>query len=107
MSWLGAGKSGVTARDVATARAEGMGFMGLPSGNYALEVTRAGTGSLPLRGSVTLRVVGQTRTIPFTLTGNRIELGQVRIYYEPQLVPVLLGQNTPTLARPVGADPLH
>jgi hypothetical protein len=40
-----------------------------------------------VRGTVVVRVVGETRSVPFVLTGNRVELGRVEVSYQSRLVP--------------------
>lgn len=100
LSWLGGGKSTVTARDATSSHAEAVGFVNLGSGTYLVEATRASSGrgsddGAPVHGTITLRAVGETRTIPFTLTGDRVEVGQVRVYYAARLVPVPWGAAIP------------
>jgi hypothetical protein len=90
ISWLGgAGKAGVTARDVQSGRNEVLALTNLPSGNYVVEIVRARSDSAdPIRGEVTLQLVGETRKVPFTLTGARAEVGTVRVFFTSRLVPV-------------------
>jgi hypothetical protein len=92
ISWLGApGKVAVTARDATSGRTETVALSGLPAGSYVLEVSRASTSDGPsdvVHGEVTLRLVGETRKVPFTLSGPRAELGTVRVFFTSRLVPV-------------------
>ncbi|MBI5533016.1 MAG: FecR domain-containing protein [Deltaproteobacteria bacterium] len=88
-SWMGDAKGRVTSRSATSPRAESLAVFNAPAGDYVIEVTRAdGEGSAPVRGTLNVRAVGQTRSIPFVLTGRRAEVGSVRITYTPRLVPV-------------------
>jgi hypothetical protein len=87
-SWLGASKGAVTSTDPTGQQSEALGLVNLGAGKYVVEVTRADGRRDTVRGTVTARAVGQTRTIPFTLVGDRLEIGQVRVYYESRLVPL-------------------
>ncbi len=90
-SWLGSpGKATVSARDVTSPRGEALDIAGLPQGNYVLEISRAAgrdTGDV-LQGEVTLRLNGETRKVPFTLTAARAELGTVRVFFTSHLEPL-------------------
>ena len=93
MSWLGGtnGKVTVTALNATSTRTESLGFLGLGSGTYVVEVTRAAgdAGTEPVRGELTLRLPGGgTRKVPFLLTGARAEVGTLRVFFESKLVPV-------------------
>jgi hypothetical protein len=92
MSWLGGTNSKVTvsALNATSSRSESLGFLGLGSGSYIIEITRAaGVDSNDVvRGDVTLRMPGAgTRKIPFTLAGARAEVGTLRVFFESKLVP--------------------
>jgi ferric-dicitrate binding protein FerR (iron transport regulator)/Mg-chelatase subunit ChlD len=90
-SWLGSPtKATVSARDVTSTQGETLEIAGLPQGNYVLEVSRAAgrdTGDT-VRGEVSLRLNGEARKVPFTLTGARAELGTVRVFFTSHLEPV-------------------
>ncbi len=95
MSWLGGTSSKVTisALNATSTRTESLGFLGLGSGSYVVEVTRAGGADLRandvVRGDLTVRMPGGgTRKIPFTLNGARAEVGTIRVFFESKLVPV-------------------
>ena len=67
-------------------------LLGLPQGNYVVEISRASGGtdaaSSPIRGEVTLRLGGEVRKVPFTLSGARAEVGTVRVSFTARLVPI-------------------
>jgi len=62
------------------------------SGSFVVEMVRAGTGEsgrdVPVTGKLSIRAFGQSQTVPFTLTGARIQVGRVDTHWETQLVPV-------------------
>ncbi|WP_437315912.1 VIT domain-containing protein [Sorangium sp. So ce385] len=100
LSWMGAtlGPVGVRSRDATSARAESIALRNLPKGSYVVEIARAsaGDGASPsalagapgaVRGELTLRLAGETRKVPFTLEGARLELGTVRVFFTSRLVP--------------------
>ncbi len=88
LSWLGGGKARTTARGVTQGRSESLAISNLGSGGYVIEVVRATPGAEPVRGQLTVRAVGETRVIPFTLTEGRLELGRIEVFYTSRLVPV-------------------
>lgn len=93
-SWLGGpSKALISARDATGLRSETLALAGLPQGSYLLEVTRAHSleearnGGDPVRGEVTIRLAGEVRKVPFTITGARAEVGTVRVFFTSRLVP--------------------
>ena len=90
-SWLGsASKSLVSARDVTSTRSESLGLVNTPSGSYVIEIARAQGESrdIPVRGEITMKLAGETRKVPFVLTGSRAEVGTMRVFFTSRLVPV-------------------
>ncbi|MFO0758993.1 MAG: VIT domain-containing protein [Byssovorax sp.] len=92
-SWLGSGGKVLTSvRDATSTHTETLGLLGLPGGSFVVEIARAGGGAdasaVPIRGEVTLRLGGDVRKIPFTLSGPRAEIGTVRVSFTSRLVPV-------------------
>ena len=99
MSWLGGANPKVTvsALNATSTRTESLGLLGLGSGTYVVEISRAAgpdgtTGASfndVVRGELTFRLPGGgTRKVPFTLTGARAEIGTMRVFFESRLVPV-------------------
>ncbi|WP_437991114.1 VIT domain-containing protein [Sorangium sp. So ce145] len=102
VSWMGATlpSVGVRSRDATSTRSESLALRSLPKGSYVVEIARAsaeeGAGAAspgasapgPIRGELTLRLAGETRKVPFTLDGARLELGTVRVFFTSRLVPV-------------------
>jgi hypothetical protein len=97
-SWLGSStRATLSARDVTSTRDEALELANLPQGNYVLEISRAAgrdTGDVA-RGEVTLRLNGEVRKVPFTLTGARAELGTVRVFFTSHLEPIGGGWRGP------------
>jgi len=89
-SWLGAGgKAQVSARDATTSRTETIGLNNALSGSYIVEVSRgSGDANVPVRGELTIKLVGETRKVPFLITGARAEVGTMRVYFTSRLVPL-------------------
>ncbi|MBS2016916.1 MAG: FecR domain-containing protein [Deltaproteobacteria bacterium] len=65
------------------------------AGSFVIEMVRAGAGEanertrdLPVSGKVTIRAYGQTREVPFTLTGARTQVARVDARWEAELVPL-------------------
>lgn len=90
-SWLGAGgKAQVSSRDATSTRSETIGLTNALSGSYVVEIARA-TGAdanIPVRGEITLKLAGETRKVPFLLTGQRAEVGTMRVFFTSRLVPL-------------------
>lgn len=90
-SWLGSPtKTSIAARDVASADREALSLSNLPAGEYVVELTRSSIDDVgeTVRGELTLKLVGETRKIPFALSGARAEIGTVRVFYTSRLVPL-------------------
>jgi hypothetical protein len=98
MSWLGGtnGKVTISALNATSTRTESLGFLGLGSGSYVIEVSRPvgsdrGANDV-VRGDLTIKMPGGgVRKVPFTLTGARSEIGTLRVFFESKLVPVTGG----------------
>ncbi|MCS6901692.1 MAG: FecR domain-containing protein [Myxococcales bacterium] len=88
LSWQGGSKATVTAQEVTSPRGEKVAWSNLGAGSYVLEVTRSKPGATgAVRGTVTVHVVGETRSVPFVLTGQRVEIGWLEVAYQSRLVP--------------------
>jgi hypothetical protein len=80
----GAKVEGATARDHET-----LALASTDGGSFAVEIVRADmTNTAPVAGNVTIKAFGQTKSVPFTLTGARTQLGRVDVRWEEELVPV-------------------
>lgn len=75
------------------------------TGSFVVEIVRGGEAlegragaSTPVSGKLTIRAFGQTKTVPFTMTGARTQVARVDTRWEARLVPVddpSLGFATP------------
>jgi hypothetical protein len=84
----GARVESATARDHET-----LALSSSDGGSFAVEVVRANAPNEtqpanPVSGSVTIKAFGQTKTVPFTLSGARAQLGRVDVRWEQELVPL-------------------
>jgi hypothetical protein len=90
VSWLGAPtRSVITATDVQSRSQEGLALRGAKTGEYVIEIVRAGgaTGG-PVRGDVTVSIAGTRKVIPFNLDGTRRTIGVAKLRMQSRLVPV-------------------
>ena len=85
-SWQG-GRTGITARQATDLAGEALGVSRLSSGEHVIEVVRTGASRRPLQVRVTVRALGQERTVNVTLTGERARVAKVNVVRESQLVP--------------------
>jgi hypothetical protein len=77
---------GATAHDHET-----LGLASGDAGPFLVEIARssiAGTNSAPVSGTVTIKAFGETRSLPFTLTGARAQIGRVEVRWDQELVPL-------------------
>ena len=90
VSWLGAPtRSVITATDVQSRQREGLALRGAKTGEYVIEIARAGGGTgAQVRGEVTVNIAGKRQVIPFTLDGTRQTIGVAKIRMQSRLVPV-------------------
>lgn len=87
VSWLGAPTKGIiSAEDVNSLRREKLGLLGSKAGEYVIEIVRA-SGEGPVRGELEIRAAGNTRRIPFDMTGERESLGVMKVFWRSRLVP--------------------
>ncbi len=81
----GARIEGATSRDHET-----VALSSGEAGSFVVEVVRANAtdGAGPVSGTVNVRAFGQTRAIPFTLTGARAQVGRIDARWQAELVPL-------------------
>ena len=79
LSWMG-GRQNVVGSDARGAGRERLGLTRAPAGSYLVEVSRVdATQTGPIEGTVRLEVLGETRTLPFTLTGTHARIGRISV----------------------------
>ena len=86
LSWQG-GRTGITARRVTDRAGEALGLPRLSTGEHVIEVTRTAPSNQVIHGRITVRVLGQERTVPFVLSEERVRVAKVNLTREAQLVP--------------------
>jgi len=86
ISWMG-GRRNVVGEDGTRAGAEKLGLRRATRGNYMIEVNRIDPDDhTPITGRIQVRALSGRRTIPFTLTGERVVVGRVDITRESRMV---------------------
>ncbi|RLB51625.1 MAG: hypothetical protein DRJ42_16495 [Deltaproteobacteria bacterium] len=87
ISWMG-GRRNVVGEDGSRAGGEKLGLRRATPGSYMIEVNRADPDDrTPVSGRIAIRAFGERRTIPFTLTGERVVVGRVDVRRESRMVP--------------------
>jgi hypothetical protein len=87
LSWLG-GRADVVASRVAEGGREQLGVRDVTDGSYVIEISRVGTGAgAPVQGRVTVRLLEDSRDLPFKLTGERAVLGRLTVVEKSRLAP--------------------
>lgn len=79
LSWMG-GRTGVVGSDATRTGSERLGLRRAAVGSYYIEVSRVQRADQqPVRGEIRVRTPSETRTIPFTLSDERVVVGRVDI----------------------------
>lgn len=88
ISWQG-GRSGVTSSGAMSTDREALGVSRAASGEWLVEVVRGERhpSDDPVRGELTVSILGERRTIPFTLRGARVRVARAAVVRESRLVP--------------------
>jgi hypothetical protein len=84
-SWLS--PAGVRSFDATTIGHESLAIPWAGGGTWAIEITRPTPSGAPIAGTVNVRVLGETRSWPFVLSGTRTTVGRVRLDWASRLVP--------------------
>lgn len=78
---------GLRVADATSRGHEELGLANPKAGAFVVEVTRSVRGTTrPASGTVKITSSGVTKTVPFTLTGDRVVVGRVEAHYEETLV---------------------
>ncbi|MBI2395875.1 MAG: FecR domain-containing protein [Deltaproteobacteria bacterium] len=85
LSWLS--PTGVRAADATSISHEALSVPWAGAGGWTVEVTRPMPDDAPIHGTVTVRLLGETRSWPFTLQGSRTIVGRASIAWSSRLVP--------------------
>lgn len=107
LSWMG-GRAGLVATDVRSATGEQLSLRTLPRGRYLVEVSRGADGAngpgRTIRGNLAVTALGDKRTLPFELVGDRAVVGRIDVTSQFRLEPVSTTVPTPTPTRLRPAD---
>ena len=88
LSWMG-GHRNVVGEQSRASGAEKLGLRWTPVGSYIIEVSRAdSTDTTPVTGTINVRMLGERQALPFTLTGDRMVVGQTTVRRESRMVNV-------------------
>ncbi len=87
ISWMG-GRTNVVGEDGSRVGAEKLGLRRAAPGSYMIEVNRIDPDDHDtITGRIAVRAVDGRRTIPFTLTGERVVIGRIDVRRESRMVP--------------------
>jgi hypothetical protein len=88
ISWLGAPtRAVISARNVTSDSSESLALRGAAAGEYLVEVVRSTTDG-PARGTLTLSVGTNKRSVPFSFDGPRATVAIATIKLRERLVPI-------------------
>jgi hypothetical protein len=96
-AWASRSRS-VRAANVKARDRETLALSSGSAGTFAIELVRADGSTRPVSGKVTVRALGSSTTVPFTLTSTRAQVARVDVRFEEQLVPVDDDIPPPTFA---------
>ncbi len=86
LSWLT--PSGVKAADTIATGHESLAVPWAGAGTWTVEVTRPSGDGSPVSGTITVRVLGETRAYPFAFAGNRATVARIQIGWASRMVRV-------------------
>jgi hypothetical protein len=87
LSWMG-GRVHVVGQDASHRGRERLGLRRVTPGTYYLEVSRTEPSDQTVQGQVEIRALGERRVLPFTLTGDRVPVGQITVATRTRMEPV-------------------
>jgi hypothetical protein len=77
----------VRASDCTSLSHEALGISSSATGAFVVEIVRAGANNgVPVRGKLRITSLGQTRVVPFVLTGSREQVARVDVSMDSRLV---------------------
>ncbi len=86
-SWSGR-QRGVRVQDPTARDHETLAISNGAAGTFAVELVRAGKGGQPASGKVLIQAAGEQATVPFVLSGDRVQVARVAVRYDQELVPL-------------------
>jgi hypothetical protein len=89
ISWMG-GRVNVVGEDGTRVGGEKLGLRRATPGSYMIEVNRVDPDDhTTITGRIAVRAMDGQRTIPFTLTGERVVVGRIDVRRESRMVPTM------------------
>ena len=83
--------SGVRVVDATSRSHEQLAISRWAAGTFSVEVVRSVGSTAPINGQLEVKALGETTTVPFTLTGVRQRVARVDVSLQSELVPVTSG----------------
>ncbi|HEX5057929.1 MAG TPA: hypothetical protein VFV99_01160, partial [Kofleriaceae bacterium] len=87
VSWMG-GRTDITVADSTAHDREQLSVKRLRKGNYLIEINRGEPAKSTVRGTLDVSVLGQKKSMPFELTGDRMVVGKIAVTLSSHLEPV-------------------
>lgn len=87
VSWMG-GRTDITVADSTAHDRERLAVKRLKKGNYLIEISRGDRASSTVRGTLDVSVLGQKKSLPFELAGERTVVGKIAVTMHSHLEPV-------------------
>jgi hypothetical protein len=86
LGWAGRARN-VRASDCTSLSHEALGVSSSTTGAFVVEIVRTGANTgVPVRGKLRITSLGQTRVVPFVLTGSRAQVARIDVAMSSQLV---------------------
>ncbi len=87
VSWMG-GRTDITVADSTAHDREQLSVKRLKKGNYLIEISRGEPANSTVRGTLDVSVLGQKKSMPFELSGERVVVGKISVTMTSHLEPV-------------------
>ena len=82
------GRAGVVVEDATANTRERLGLRTARVGTYVVEIARTADDRAPVQGTVRVRALGETRSLPFTLVDGRAAVAQIEVVRRWRLEPM-------------------
>lgn len=82
------GRAGVVVEDATASTRERLGLRTARVGTYVVEIARTGDDRAMVQGTVRVRALGETRSLPFTLVEGRAAVAQIEVVRRWRLEPM-------------------
>jgi hypothetical protein len=85
ISWMG-GRTNVVGESATGSGRERLGLRRANPGTYVIEISRADSADqAPVSGNIRMEILGESRSIPFSMSGNRTTVGRIEVRRESRL----------------------